>query len=145
MELLRNGNVQGLDALIAKRPVAVRHVLGRLWDSDPKVREAAAEGVGSAAAHHQDLGLELMRRFSWALNDESATNGVDVMPAMAAIAIRAPETARPFVGQLVGALRDPGLEEAAIRALESIRRSRPELLEPFLHEIDRETENDRVS
>ena len=136
MELLRTGDMQGLDALIAARPVAVRHVLGRLWDADSVVRERAAVAVGSAAAHHQELGLELMRRFAWALNDESATNGVDVIPAMAEIAIRVPEMARPFVGQLVGALLDPGLSLEAKRALEAIRRRRPELVDPYLVEID---------
>ncbi len=141
MELLRTGDRQGLDALIAERPVAVRYVLGRLWDSDPGVRERAAEAVGSAAVHHQDLGLELMRRFAWALNDESASNGVNVIPAIAAIAIRVPETAEPFVGQLVGALQDPGLSHEAKKALEAIRRRRPELVEPYECEIDCERDN----
>ncbi|RLE26031.1 MAG: hypothetical protein DRJ61_18685 [Acidobacteria bacterium] len=136
MELLRTGDMQGLDALIEARPVAVRHVLGRLWDVDSVVRERAAVAVGSAAAHHQELGLELMRRFVWALNDESATNGVDVIPAMAAIAIRVPEMAKPFVGQLVGALHDPSLSQEAKRALEAIRRERPDLVEPYEGEID---------
>jgi len=141
MELLRTGDRQGLDALIAERPAAVRHVLGRLWDSDPVLRERAADAVGSVAVHHQELGLELMRRFAWALNDESASNGVNVIPAMAAIAIRAPKMAKPFVGQLVGALRDPGLSHEATRALEAIRRRRPELVEPFEGDIDCKRDN----
>ncbi len=142
MELLRTGDSRGLEALIAERPVAVRHVLGRLWDSDPGVRERAADVVAHAAAHHQELGLEMMRRFAWALNDESASNGVNVIPAMAAIAIRAPETAKPFVGQLVGALQDPGLSHEAKRALDAIRRRRPELVEPYEGEIDWERDYD---
>ena len=142
MELLRTGDMQGLDALVAERPVAVRHVLGRLWDSDPGVRERAAYAVGLAAGHHQELGLELMRRFAWALNDESASNGVNVIPAMAAIAIRVPEIAKPFVGQLVGALQDPGRSQAAQSARELIRRERPELVEPYEGEIDWERDYD---
>ncbi|RLE20605.1 MAG: hypothetical protein DRJ65_17845 [Acidobacteria bacterium] len=141
MELLRTGDRQGLDALIAERPVAVRHVLGRLWDSDSVVRERAAYAVGLAAGHHQELGLELMRRFAWALNDESASNGVNVIPAMAAIAIRVPDMAKPFVGQLVGALQDPSLSHEAKRALEAIRRERPELVEQYECEIDCERDN----
>jgi hypothetical protein len=136
MDLLRTGDRQGLDALIAERPVAVRHVLGRLWDSDPGVRERAADAVGLAAGHHQELGLELIRRFAWALNDESASNGVNVIPAMAAIAIRVPDMAKPFVGQLVGALQDPSLSHEAKKALEAIRRERPELVEPYEGEIN---------
>ena len=142
MELLRTGDMQGLDALIAAQPGTVRHVLGRLWDADSVVRDRAADAVGIAAAHHQELGLELMRRFAWALNDESATNGVDVIPAIAAIAIRVPEMARPFIGRLVGALQDPGLRQEAKNALEAIRRRRPELVEPYRVEIDGVKEND---
>ncbi len=142
MELLRIGDMQGLDALIAQRPGVVRHVLGRLWDRDPVVRERSAVVVGNAASHHPELGAELMRRFAWALNDESATNGVSVIPAMAEIAIQAPELARPFVGQLVGAIQDPGLSEEAERALELIRQRRPELVEPYEGEICGEKDGD---
>lgn len=142
MELLRTGDMQGLDALTAERPGVVRHVLGRLWDQDPVVRERSAVVVGNAACHHPELGVELMRRFSWALNDESATNGVCVIPAMAEIAIQAPELAKPFVGQLVGALQDPGLSEEAKKALELIRQRRPELVELYEGEIGHERERD---
>lgn len=135
MELLRIGDMQGLDALIAERPSVVRHVLGRLWDLDAVVRERSAVAVGNVAAHHHELGVELMRRFAWALNDESATNGVFVIPAMAEVAVQAPELARPFVGQVVGALQDPGLNKEAERALELIRQRRPELVEQYEDEI----------
>lgn len=141
MELLRTGDMQGLETLIAERPSVVRHVLGRLWDLDPVVRERSAVAVGNVAAHHQELGVELMRRFAWALNDESATNGVSVIPAMAEVAVQAPELAKPFVGQVVGALQDPGLKEEAERALDLIRQRRPELLEPY----EDETRNERES
>ena len=135
MELLQNGDMQGLETLMSERPGALRHVLGRLWDHDPNIRERAAAAIGFASAKHEAMGLELLRRFAWALNDESATNGVSVIPAIAAIATHAPELSRPFIGQLVAALDDPGLAEEAAAAIEEIRRLRPQLVEPYLGEI----------
>jgi len=123
--------MKGLAALTLDRPGAVRHLLGRLWDVDATIRKRAAEGVGIAAAQHPELGLELLRRFDWALNDESATNGGAALPAMAAIAVRCPELAEPFLGRIVGALDDPGMRDAASRALERIGTERPELTERY--------------
>jgi hypothetical protein len=139
--MLREGDTDGLKGLLQERPAAVRHLLGRLWDPDPMLRERAAEAVGFAATEHPAMGLELLRRFAWALNDESATNGVFAIPAVAAIATRSPEMAAPFVGQLVDALEDPGLAAVAMEALERIGREAPELLAPYCEEIVRRGES----
>ncbi len=128
--------MEGLAALTGERPAAVRHLLARLWDPDGEVRSRAAEAVGTAAVQHPELGIELLRRFAWALNDESATNGIFAIPAMAAVAVRSPEMAAPFVGQLVAALEDPGLAEEARRALELIARNAPALLDPYRDELE---------
>lgn len=133
--MLRAGDMQGLAALTEERPAAVRHLLARLWDPDEGIRSRAAEAVGTAAVQHPELGIELLRRFSWALNDESATNGVFAIPAMAAIAVRSPEMAEAFVGQLVVALEDPGLQAEARKALELIGRHAPGLLRPYADEL----------
>ncbi|HHQ47896.1 MAG TPA: hypothetical protein ENK19_03330 [Acidobacteria bacterium] len=135
MELLRNGDMEALAAFTLERRGAVRHLLGRLWDADAEVRERAAEGIGVAAAQHPNLGLELLRRFDWALNDESATNGAAVLGAMAAVAVRSPEISRPFVGRIVAALGDPGLREPASRAVDRLEAQCPELLEPHRGEL----------
>jgi hypothetical protein len=142
MELLQTGDGQALNALLAGKPGAVRHVLGRLWDLDRAVRMRAAEGIGMAAAHDPEMGMELMRRFVWALNDESGSNGVFVIPAMAAIATEVPEVAKPFIGSLVEALKDPGLRDEAIGALDLIGCRRPELLELYRGEISRVKDRD---
>lgn len=131
MELLHGGDIQGIETLIAQRPSAMRHILGRLWDEDPELRHNAALAIGRAAAQNPDLCLELLRRFAWALNDESATHGVAVIPALGAIAVEAPEIARPFIGQIVGALDDPGLRSSALGALKFISKRRPELLKAY--------------
>ncbi len=128
MALLARDDRSALHALLEERPAAVRHLVGRLWDADPTVREAAAEVLGAAAGRDPALGLELLRRFDWALNDESATNAGAVLAAMGAIAVRLPEVAAPFAGRIVAALDDPALAEAARRVLGRIEREAPELL-----------------
>ncbi len=139
--MLRESDSDGLKELLRERPAAVRHLLGRLWDPDPMLRERATEAVGFAATEYPEMGLELLRRFAWALNDESATNGVFAIPAVAAIAGRNPEMAAPFVGQLVVALEDPGLAAVAMEALERIGREAPELLAPYREELVRRGES----
>jgi len=135
MELLARGEMEKIAALTAGRPTSVRHLLGRLWDQAPGIRRRAAEALGRASAQHPELGVELMRRFAWALNDESASNGVYVIPAMAEIAVRAPGISEDFIGMLVQALNDPGLREGAQGALDLIGKRRPELLREYREEI----------
>ena len=91
MELLRVGDEQALGALVAAEPRATRHLLGRLWDPDEVLRQRAARGIGAAAAAHPENGIDLTRRLMWALNDESATNGVYGIPALGQIGRRAPD------------------------------------------------------
>lgn len=137
--MLRTGDMKGLEATLAERPDVVRHLTARLWDLDPAVRSRAAVLLGKVPAHHPELGLELLRRFAWALNDESVTNAVDVIPAVVEIAVQAPEMGRPFIGRLVAALEDPNaaLRQEAARGLRSLRRRRPELVEPYQCDIER--------
>lgn len=135
MDLLLQGEMEKVGVLTKERPGLLRHLLGRLWDEAPEIRHRAAAALGRAAEQHPQQGLELMRRFAWALNDESATNGLHVIPAMAEIAVRAPGVAEPFLGMLVNALHDPGLRAEAVSALELIDEHRPELLEEYREEI----------
>ncbi|NOZ95156.1 MAG: hypothetical protein GXP47_10520 [Acidobacteria bacterium] len=137
MEMLRKGDMEALAALTGERPAVVRHLLARLWDAEATVRERAVEALGTAAGQHPELGLELLRRFAWALNDESGTNAVNILPAMAVVVTELPGLAGPFVGPMVAALGDPGLAETARMALGWIGAARPELLEPYRTEIER--------
>lgn len=136
MEMLRKGDMDALAALTGERPAVVRHLLARLWDAEATVRVRAVEALGTAAGQHPELGLELLRRFAWALNDESGTNAGNVLPAMAVVMTALPGLAGPFVGPIVAALGDPGLAETAQRALERIGAARPELLEPYRTDIE---------
>ncbi len=141
MEMLREGDMGGLAALTGERPAVVRHLLARLWDAEPAIRRRAAEALGTAAGQHPELGLELLRRFVWALNDESGTNAGNVLGAMAAVMTELPGLAGPFVGPMVAALGDPGLAETARVALGRLEAARPELLEPYRNEIEQRSQD----
>jgi hypothetical protein len=135
MELLQRGESGALERLAADDRRCLRYLLGRLWDTNDQVRRRAAAAIGAAAAAHPDLGVDVLRRLMWGLNDESATNGVYGVPAFAEIAARAPELAAPFVGPLVSYLWDEGLRAEILRALVIIAGTAPQLVEPFLDDI----------
>jgi hypothetical protein len=60
MELLQSADSSRLERLAADEPRAVRHLVGRLWDPDRRVRQLAAAAVGAAAAAHRELGRDLL-------------------------------------------------------------------------------------
>ena len=130
MEALHAAGEADLERLVRDEPRAVRHLLGRLWDPDDSIRHRAAGGLGAAAAAHPELGVELARRLMWALNDESATNGVYGLPALGEIGFRAPEVIAPFVGPLASLAWDEGLRAGIVAALRRIAEAAPELVEP---------------
>ena len=116
-ELLR----QGRETELAERATAdarlVRPLLARLYDPEGQVRGGAARVLGQAAATHRELGRDVTRRLLWALNDESATNGVYAVPALARMAW------------------DGGLRLALLDALTRVAESSPELVAPELEAI----------
>jgi hypothetical protein len=129
MEMLRQGDSEGLEHMVVETPAAVRFLQGRLWDGDPEIRNRAAIALGAAAAANPDLGRELLRRAMWALNDESATNGGPMLPAIGEIGRRAPDLAAPFVGPMTAYLWDEGLRPGILAALCRIAETAPELIE----------------
>jgi hypothetical protein len=133
MELLRAGDEQALGALVADEPRAARFLLGRLWDPDDAMRRRAARGLGLAAASHPEIGIDLTRRLMWALNDESATNGLFGIPAIAEIGFHSPQLISPFVAPLASLAWDDGLRLEILRALTRISESAPELVRPVCH------------
>ncbi|MEX1308967.1 MAG: DVU0298 family protein [Candidatus Sulfomarinibacteraceae bacterium] len=135
MELLRAGDEQALGALVAAEPRATRHLLGRLWDPDEAVRLRAARGIGVAAAAHPEHGIDLTRRLMWALNDESATNGLFGIAAIAEIGSCNPELIAPFVAPLASLAWDDGLRLEILRALARISETAPELVRPVVAEV----------
>jgi hypothetical protein len=128
MEMLQRGDSEGLEQLVLEQPSAIRYLQGRLWDAEQRVRQNAAEALGSAAANRPELGREILRRALWALNDESATNGAPVLPVIGEIGFRNPEVVAPFVGPMTSYLWDDGLRPGILRALSRIAESAPHLI-----------------
>jgi hypothetical protein len=128
MELLRQGDSEGLERMVEETPSAVRFLQGRLWDADPEIRYRSAIALGAAAASHPDLGREILRRALWAMNDESATNGAPMLAAIAEIGHCAPELVAPFVGPMTAYLWDEGLRPGILKALRRIAEVAPELV-----------------
>jgi HEAT repeat protein len=128
MELLRQGDSEGLERMVGDNPAAVRFLQGRLWDNDSEIRRRAAIALGAAAAAHPDLGRELLRRALWSLNDESAMNGKYMLPAIGEIGHRSPELVEPFVGPMTAYLWDEGLRSGILNALCRIAEAAPELI-----------------
>ena len=145
--LLREGREDVLAERVAGDARLLRPLVGRLWDPDARIRARAARAIGVGAHVHRELGRDLLRRFIWALNDESATNGVYGIPALGEIGRRDPELIGPFVGPMVGVAWDDGLRLEVIRALAAIAESAPELaaehLDDLLAHVDEGREDER--
>jgi hypothetical protein len=135
MELLRQGRETELIERAATSARLVRPLLARLYDPDEEIRDRAARVLGHAAAAHPDLGREIARRLVWALNDESATNGVYGIPALGQIGRRAPDLVAAHVPALARMAWDHGLRLAILDALTEVARSSPRLVAPELDAI----------
>lgn len=135
MEMLRSGDRQGLNDLVAREPRSIRYLQGRLWDPELRVRQNAAEALGVAAAENPELGRELLRRALWALNDESAMNGLYTLPLIGEIGSRSPELVAPFVGPMTSYLWDDGLRPGILSALCRIAEAAPELIVDILDRL----------
>ncbi len=128
-------------------PRALRPLMGRLWDSDPRIRRRAAGAIGRSAAAHPALGLEMVRRLMWALNDEAATNGVYGIAALGEIGRRCPEMIAPFVPALVSMASDGGIRlellNALVRVAEADRRLVGRQLDRLEALVDESREDER--
>ena len=135
MELLRAGDEQVLGALVAQEPGTILFLQGRLWDPDEAIRQRAARALGKAAASHPEIGIDLTRRLMWALNDESATNGLYGISALAEIGFNIPELVAPFIAPLASLSWDDGLRREIISALRRIAEAAPESVRPVCGQV----------
>jgi len=135
-ELLQQGREDALAELAGADPRALRPLMGRLWDPDGEIRQRAARVVGRAAAADAESGVEIIRRLMWALNDESATNGVHALPALGEIGRRAPGLLAPYVPALVSMSRDRGVRLALLEALTAVAEADPRLTADHLAQLE---------
>lgn len=135
VELLRHGRHEQAAVLAAGRRGGSRRLAARLWDADPAVRTAAAAAVAQLCTLAPGQLREILRRFVWALNDESGTNAAAVLPAFAAAARRCPESVAVHLGALVALLDDAGLRPGVVAVLEAVAQTAPHLLEPHAGDV----------
>lgn len=134
---LLRGQFEVVAGQAGEQPRVLRAVLGRLWDADERVRSGAALTLGVLAARQPAKAVELVRRFLWALNDESGTNGAAVVPALLAMAKRAPAVVGPYAGALVAHLDDEGLREELVEVLAALYLAEPRWTEPYAADLAR--------
>ena len=143
MDLLQQGCEEEVAKLAIENPRAVRPLMGRLWDPDPQIRNHAAGALGRSAEAHPELGLEVVRRLMWALNDEAATNGVHGIPALGEIGRRCPELMTPFVPSLVSMAWDDGIRLPLLRALGRIAEADGRLIRCHLDRLEAHVDGTR--
>jgi HEAT repeat protein len=134
-ELLQQGRETELRERAIGEPRLLPPLLARLYDPDEDVRERAARVLGHAAAAHPDRGREVARRLVWALNDESATNGVYGIPALGQIGRQAPDLVDVHIPALARMCWDRGLRLAILEALAEVAHTAPDLVASELDAI----------
>lgn len=137
MDSLRRGEYEGLATQAAQEPGVLRALLGRLWETDQVLRAGAARTLGVLASRQPEKAGELVRRFLWALNDESGTNGAAVVPALEAMAQAAPDVVGPFTGALVAHLDDDGMRAGLLQVLATLQATAPAWIEPHAGDVAR--------
>jgi hypothetical protein len=143
-DLLQQGREDALAVLAGADSRALRPLVGRLWDPDGEIRQRASRVLGRAAAADAESGVEIIRRLMWALNDESATNGVYAIPALGEIGRRAPELLAPFVSALVSLSRDRGVRLTLLEALTAVAEGDPRLTAPHLDRLETTIDRSRL-
>jgi|YNPBryunderm2012_1023409.scaffolds.fasta_scaffold04943_4 hypothetical protein len=137
VDSLRRGEFAALALQAAAQPRVLRVLVGRLWDAEEVLRAGAARTLGELAARQPEKATELVRRFLWALNDESGTNGAAVVPALGAMAKAAPAVVGPFAGALAAHLEDDGMRADLLQVLATLKAAGPAWIEPHAAQIAR--------
>ena len=143
MELLRQGREEDVAELAISDPRTLSPLMGRLWDPDARIRRGAAAAMGRSAGACPSLGLEMVRRLMWALNDESATNGVYGIAALGSIGRRCPDVLAPFIQSLVSMASDDGLRAEILKALAEIAAADRRLVRDHLARLEAHLDDSR--
>ncbi len=144
MELLSAGCGDELAGLVAENPRAVRHLVGRLWDPDPGIRNAAARALGEAGARHPELGSDVVRRLLWALNDESGADGRPGLLGLGWLGRVSPDLLEPHVPALVSMAWDRGLRVRLLEALCLMAEGSPGIVRPHMRRLGRWIDHDNA-
>lgn len=134
-EMLAQGDIDGVVDTVEGSPRELRRLTPRLWDDDAPVREAAAAAIAEIARRRPSQGRDLVRRFVWAMNEESGTNGAAVLPALAAIARTDASVLDGQLGCIVTRLRDGNLRPGLLGVLAVVATASPALVAPLVADV----------
>lgn len=114
--LYANGDTDGLIEKTRERPSRVLNYLtGRLFAADPSEKFKAVHTLGVVVSDEsvvsEDRLLNLLRRFFWALNDESGAVPFGIAEGIGEILVRRPEFQRQFLPNLASFLCEEELEQ----------------------------------
>ena len=118
--LVRKGDLEALDALVKKDRRSVRHLVSLTYSPEARLRQPAARALAMAVQYHPKLMKSVVRRFVWAMNDESGTHAVSAPDVLTEIAGRHPEIVLPVVPDLVRLAGDESLREGLSRTLKIV-------------------------
>ena len=143
-EVVAQGDLDALDALVEGEPAAVQYLLGGIYDADDERRAFCARGLARSARHHAELVGRFVRRLVWAMNDESGANALAAPGAVLAIAREDPALLLPVVPDLFRLSQDEGLAEGLREVLAIVAKAHPGELSARLGSVmTRELQNGR--
>ncbi len=117
---VQGDKLEAAEPLIAREARTIRHLVGLTYQPDPKVRQTAARGVAVAGKYHPKAVEEVIRRFVWAMTEESGTNAATAPEVLQAIATERPELLLHVVPDLVRLASDAQLREGLAETLRTI-------------------------
>ncbi|MBN1608401.1 MAG: hypothetical protein JW940_17350 [Polyangiaceae bacterium] len=114
--VLEEGDHEALQAAIRAKPRRVlRYLVGRLCSADPTEKWRAVRALGHLALDPTILSTaqleELLRRFLWALNDESGAVAFGIPEAMAEVLLARPELQAKYIPILGSCLDSDDLSQ----------------------------------
>ncbi|MBW2526694.1 MAG: hypothetical protein JRI23_21100 [Deltaproteobacteria bacterium] len=110
---------------MAANASAVRHLVGLSYQADGGLRRAAARAIAIAGRYHPKAVQNVIRRFVWAMNDESGTNAGNAPEVLQAIADEQPELLLPMVPDLIRLAADERLREGLTATLRTVAKRCP--------------------
>ncbi len=124
-ELVEQHDWARLEELIASDKRLIRRLVALTYRPERTLRQGAGRAIAIAARHHPKHVQEIVRRFVWAMNDESGTNAVTVPPVILSIAREEPAILLPMVPDLIRLSGDPLLHDGLSEALRAVGRRFP--------------------
>lgn len=89
------------------------------------MRRRAARAIAVAGRYHPQAVKNVVRRFVWAMNDESGTNAGTAPEVLQAIADEQPELLLPMVPDLIRLAADERLREGLTQVLRTVAQRCP--------------------